>query len=297
MIRTPGLVGFTVLAVLGAIAGAVGADAAEFDRTVPATRGTRLEVRLFGGEIVVHAWEKDAVRVRATHFRTDEIDLRTEGQTITVRARARMGSPHAIDFDINVPTWMAVDLAGTYLDVAVDGTEADVTAKTVRGDIRVKGGAGTVTLESIDGEVAVDGARGRIDLSSVNNGIRATALRGDVLADTVNGSVKLQEIAATTVEVSTTSGDILWDGTIADNGHYQFATHTGAIDVSLAEQANVTVNVRAFQGVFRASFPVNLPAGAASHKRFGFAIGSGAARLDLETFGGTISLRRPATSR
>ncbi len=288
--------GYVALAALAAVVAGTPsrAHAADFDRTVPAARGTRLDVRLFGGQILVHAWEKDAVRVRATHFRTDEIDVRTEGQALLVRAHARMGSPHAIDFEINVPAWMAVDVSGTYLDVAVDGTDADVTVKTVRGDIKVKGGAGTVKLESIDGEVALDGARGRADLSSVNNGIRVTGLRGQLFADSISGNVVLRGIEVTSAEVTTAGGDITWDGTISPAGHYQFATHSGAIDVGLAPQAGALVDVRTFQGAFRATFPLTVPPPAGGQKRFSFVLGAGGARLDLETFNGTITLRRPS---
>jgi hypothetical protein len=269
------------------------AKAAEFDRIISVPRGTRLDVRLFAGEVVVRAWDRDSIRVRATHFTSDEIDVRTLGQAITVRARARRGAPHGIDFDIDVPAWMAVDVAGTYLDIAIDGTTANVTAETVRGDIHVKGGAGVLRLKSIDGEVVLESARGRAELSSTNDGIRVTGFTGELIADTVNGSVKLRAIQATSVEVGTFGGDISWEGTFSDDGRYRFATHTGGVDVSLDSRVNATVNVRAFEGVFRAAFPVKLPDEASRHRRFSFVLGSGSARLDLETFGGTISLRRP----
>jgi DUF4097 and DUF4098 domain-containing protein YvlB len=220
--------------------------------------------------------------------------VRTEGQAIQVRAHARLGSPHAIDFDINVPAWMAVDLSGTYLDVGVEGTDAGVTVKTVRGDVRVKGGAGTVKLESIDGEVTLDGAHGRADLSSVSNGLRVTGLRGQLFADTISGNVTLRDIEVTEAEVTTAGGDITWDGSFAPAGRYQFATHSGAIDVGLAPEAAATVDVRTFQGTFRATFPLTVPPPAGGQKRFSFVLGAGGARLDLETFSGTITLRRPS---
>jgi len=270
---------------------AAAAEAAEFDRTVSVPRGTRLDVRLYAGQVVVRAWDRDAVRVRATHFTSDEIDLRTIGRAIAVRAHARRGTPHGIDFEIDVPAWMAVDVAGTYLDVAVEGTAADVAAETVRGDVHVKGGAGSLKLKAIDGEVVLEGARGRAELSSTNDGIRVTGFTGEIIADTVNGSVKLRAIQSISIEVGTFGGDISWEGTISDDGRYQFATHTGGVDVSLDDRVNATVSVRAFEGTFRAAFPVNLPDEASRHRRFSFVLGSGAAHLDLETFGGTISLR------
>ena len=127
----------------------------------------------------------------------------------------------------------------------------------------------------------------------MKGGIRVTGFTGEIIADTVNGSVKLRAIQSISIEVGTFGGDISWEGTISDDGRYQFATHTGGVDVSLDDRVNATVNVRAFEGAFHAAFPVKLPDEASRHKRFSFVLGSGRARLDLETFGGTISLRRP----
>lgn len=272
---------------------ATAAAGAQFDRTIPATQGSRLDVRLYGGEVIVRVWDRNEVRVRATHFRTDEIDLRTIGQIVQVRARARAGAPHAIDVEIDVPAWMDVAIAGTYVDVSVSGTRAPVKAETVRGDVAVKGGAGNIALKSIEGDVVLEGGEGRAELSAVNNGVRVTGWKGDLFAETVNGSVTLESVQSTSVEVGTVAGDIRWDGPMASQGHYQFATHDGDIDVTVGERDNAAVSVRSFDGHFRCAFPVKVPDEPARRRRFSFVLGTGTARLDLETFRGTISLRRP----
>ena len=282
----------TICLLLGAwLACAALAGAEDFDRTVRVAAGTRLDVRLYGGTVAIRGWDRDLVRVRATHFRTDTIEVRPAGGVIGVRARARLGTPHAIDFDIDVPAWMEVAIAGTYLDISVAGTRASVRAETVRGDVKVNGGVGTITLKSIEGEVVLEGGQGRADLVAVNNGLRVTGWKGDLLAQTVNGGVTLQGVQSTSVDVGTVGGDVSWDGTMVDQGRYQFATHSGDIDVMLPERDNAAVSVRAFEGRFRSTFPVKAPDARALRRRFSFVLGTGAARLDLETFAGTISLR------
>lgn len=287
--------GVAALSLLLWMCVATAAHAEQFDRTVPVARGARLQVRLFGGEVVVRTWEREAVRVRATHFRTDTIDVQAEGQMIRLGARSSQSVPHAIDFDIDVPAWMGIDIKGTFLDITVDGTRGDVTAETVRGDVKVIGGAGAISLKSVEGEIVLEGSEGRASLSAANNGIRVTRFTGDLVADNVSGTVKLQAVAAAAVEVSTVSGDISWDGAMMAKGRYQFVTHSGAVDVMLAEPVDVNVSVRPFGGHFRATFPLKLPAEAAAGKRFNVVLGKGGARLDLETFSGTISLRRGGT--
>ena len=61
--------------------------------------------------------------------------------------------------------------------------------------------------------------------------------------------------------------------------------------VSVPEKANVTVSVSTFNGEFSSCFPVQL--NKKTKHRFDFSIGSGSARLELESFGGDIRICRP----
>lgn len=279
-------------ALLLAVAlGAVPLRAAEFEKTLPASRGAALDVRLFGGEVAVRAWDHDRVRVRATHFATDSIAVTAEGRTIEVRARARSGRPHAIDFTIDVPAWMPVSIAGTYLDISVQGTAAAVSARTVRGDVRVTGGTGEIALGSTEGEVTLEGGRGRATLESVNNGVRVARFDGELVAESVSGTVTLESVASSSVAASTVSGDISWEGGLAPGGRYQLATHSGDLDLSVPAQANATLAIRSFEGHVHSLLAQKLPELPARRKRFTLTLGTGAAQVELETFTGTISLR------
>jgi hypothetical protein len=283
-----------VLLLCGGLSLPIAARAAaeQYDHSIPVRPGATLDVRLFGGEVVVRGWNRDVVRVRATHFSTDAIDVQVDGQQVNVRARAGRGAPHAIDLDIDVPVWMGLSVAGTYVDVSVTGTHGSVLAHTVRGDVRVKGGRGAISLRSIEGEVVLEDAEGRADLSAMNNGIRVTGLNGDLFAETVNGNVTLRRIQSMSVVVGTVGGDVAWDGPMARDGRYQFATHDGDIDVALGDRDDVTVSVRAFEGAVHSAFTLKETNPHGQGKQLSAVLGSGATHLELETYRGTVSLRR-----
>ena len=42
-------------------------EAPQTDQTVPVSRGTRLAIDNFAGEVVIHTWDKDSLRVQARH--------------------------------------------------------------------------------------------------------------------------------------------------------------------------------------------------------------------------------------
>ncbi len=267
------------------------AFAQQTDTQIAVRQGIRLEVNNYGGGIVVKAWNQNAVRVHAEHSSRDYVDVNLEPSVLTVKAASRRGPPGVVDYTINAPTWMALNLAGMSTDIEVDGTQGTVTAETVQGEIKCRGGAGYISLKSVEGAVALQDAKGRVEINTVNEGITLTGVSGDISAETVSGDIELEGIESSNVDVNTVSGDVVYEGTIKDAGHYRFSTHNGDVTLAIPEKANATVSVATFNGDFDSSFPVSVT-GTTKH-RFGFTIGTGSARLDLETFNGDIKLRRP----
>ncbi|HVH67535.1 MAG TPA: DUF4097 family beta strand repeat-containing protein [Gemmatimonadales bacterium] len=261
------------------------------DTTFPVRAGARLEVNNFGGEIAIKTWSKNAVRIAASHSSRDHISIDASDQVVRIKSQGRRGPSQLVEYDITVPTTMALALSGVYTDISVEGAQGEITAETVEGAVKVSGGAGTVSLKSVQGEVTLEKARGRIDLSSVNEAITAKDISGDLSVETVNGDITLTQIESANTEANTVNGTIVYDGTTKDGGRYRFSTHDGDLRVSVPEKANVSVSVSTFDGDFSSCFPVQL-----SHKtkhRFDFTIGSGSARLELESFNGDIKICRP----
>ena len=147
------------------------------DETVTVAKGTRLTVNNFGGEVIVRAWDRDSVRVQARHSSRTRVAIRPGNPALTISVS---GVPMSVDFEINVPVWMPIKIEGTYIYISVEGTQADVAAETVRGDITIKGGSSFVTAKSIEGEVILENVRGRINANSTNQGITVTGATGEI---------------------------------------------------------------------------------------------------------------------
>ena len=265
------------------------------DQTVDVAKGTRLVLNNSAGEVVVRSWDKDQVRVEATHGAREQVDIQTTDMTLRVRARSSRGPSGLVDYRVTVPKWMPVNLSGTYLDATIEGTTAEVTVETVHGNATIVGGSGAVSARSVEGIITVDKASGRVQATTVNEGIRVTNVTGEISAETTNGDIVIENAQTSNLEASTVNGDVTFNGSIRDNGAYRLTTHGGDIRVGLGGAANATVFVRTFQGDFSADFPVQLPDGQSSRsgsKRFNFTLGSGSARIELQSFSGDIVLAR-----
>jgi DUF4097 and DUF4098 domain-containing protein YvlB len=269
------------------------------DQTVNVAKGTKLDVGNFAGDVDVKVWDKDAVRVQVNHSDRETVDVKQADQVVTIRSRSvRGGPPRSLDYTITIPAWMAITVSGTYADVTLDGVGGDVAVDTTRGDIKVKGGSGFVSLKSVQGEISLEHAKGRVEVRAVNEGIHLADISGDLSAESTNGSIILDRIDSANVDLYTVNGNISYDGAIKDRGLYRLTTHNGLIALPVAEHANATLTVRTYNGGVRSSFP--LPGDNAPErrgKRLTLTLGNGSAHVELESFGGTIALRRPGEPR
>ncbi|MCA1585353.1 MAG: hypothetical protein LC791_11505, partial [Acidobacteria bacterium] len=119
----------------------------------PVAKGSRLVISNNAGEVVVRAWDKDVLKVDASHSSREKLEVyQANESTVRVRTRSeRSGASGLVDYRISVPRWMPVNLSGTYLEADVEGTAAEVTVETVGGNARVSGGSGAVSLRSVEG--------------------------------------------------------------------------------------------------------------------------------------------------
>ena len=268
------------------------------DETVAVQKGTRLTVNNFAGEVIFKTWEKDSVHVVARHQARARVNIRQVTGGVNITSSNSMG-PSSVDYEITAPAWMPVRIEGTYNFVTIEGAQAEVYANTVRGDVIIRGGTGVITAKSVEGEVDIDGARGKVTVSSVNEKITIANTSGEISAEAVNGDIRMTGIDSKSVDVSTVNGDIVFEGKIADGGHYAFNTHNGDISLGLPDSINATFNLRTYQGSVSSDFTL---AGfdrsqAQRGRRVTATLGNGSADVTLETFGGGIRLRKGSVTR
>jgi DUF4097 and DUF4098 domain-containing protein YvlB len=273
------------------------------DQTVNVTKGTKLDVNNFAGDVNIKTWDKDAVRVEVTHSDREAVDIKQDDGVVRIRGRStRGGPPRSLDYTISVPGWMAVSVSGTYADSTLEGVGGDVTIDTTRGDINVRGGNGFISLKSVQGEITLEKAKGRDESRGVNESIHLADINGDLSAETTNGSILLDRVDSGNVDLYTVNGNISYDGPIKDKGVYRLTTHNGMIAMPVAEKVNATITARTYNGGIRSSFPLPSTDAASANserrnRRVALTLGNGSAHVELESFGGTIALRRPGEAR
>lgn len=270
--------------------------------TVVSTNGaSRLALESFRGEVVVRTWNRDAVQIQADHPTSRYIDIDRHGSTIDVEAEAErgMGFAGSVDFRLTVPEGMAVSIEGMAVEVDVQGAVGEVDISTIHGSISLVGGRGKISLESVNGEILVEGAEGNIHVTGVAGGVTLRDCTGDIMVEAVGGSVVMQGIRSRDIEAGTVGGTLRFEGELQDGGVYTFGTHGGQIWLYLPTETNARIEAITLAGGIEIDFPGapseptrNRGIPGLSQKEISFQLGDGSARVEVETFGGTIHILR-----
>jgi len=271
-----------------ALAGAPPAQAPalspNFDQTIDAARGSRINIENQAGGVVMRVWDRDAVRVTARHSATAKVNVRHADNTVWVASRG-MGS---VDYEITVPSWMPVKVTGHYNYIELNGMGSEVTAENVRGDIDIKGGRGFITATSIEGNITITGVEGKVSATAINEDVTIANAAGELTVDATNGNVTMTDIRATAVTVGALNGTVRYAGTLADKGRYQFTTHNGSINLQIQPNPNATFYVRTYEGSFRQNLNLKPQGDVRSGRRNTFIGGNGSAQVELESFNGSV---------
>jgi DUF4097 and DUF4098 domain-containing protein YvlB len=269
------------------------------DTTIAVPAGTRLRLENVGGEVTIRGWDRNQVRIQASHSSRTSVRVSLSQAVLRLtpegnRGLVRMGG--VVDYVLTIPAAMDVQLDGMFADVNIEGTRGQIKVATIEGNITVKGGGDDLQLQTINGKIVVQGARGRLDLRAVSEDIEVSDVQGDVVAESVSGDILLARIDGRRVDAQTVSGDVRFDGPFRPNGSYNLLTHSGDITVAIPENADVSIQTAVANGDVSASF--SLPTSERTSRRRGlYRIGSGAASLELETFSGDIRMVRPGEIR
>jgi hypothetical protein len=267
------------------------------DTTLAASRGDRLRVDVHEGSITVTAWDRNAVRVQ-TDDNDDtnaRVDISRDAGAITIAAHDRRGRPTPVSFILSVPSWMPLSLHSAEGDITVQGTTAAINAETVDGDVTVSGGAGNVSLSSVDGTVELSRASGNISVTTINDDVAVRQSSGTITASTVNGGVTLEGVSSAAVTAESMNGDVRFGGPVQNGGRYWLSTHNGDVRLGMQAGVNATVTVNTFNGDFTSDIPVEVRSRSRQEGSFTFTLGDGSARVELESFSGSVELVRPGS--
>lgn len=252
--------------------------------TIPA--GARLIIENRSGDIDVVGTDGREARL-LVDGESHGADVYRSGSVVRVRSGRRWDDA---DLTLRVPRDVEIEIDGAEGDIRVRGFERGVTVETVEGDIEIDG-AGAVSAHSVDGDLAIRNVRGPVSVNTGDGDTRLERVGGPISVQGIDGDIVVVEARASQVVLSTVGGDVWYEGTVDPGGEYELATHDGDVTFAVPDGTGAQVSVFTWDGSLLPSFPIQLRGTLGSVAEF--TLGSGSARVQLESFDGDINLIRP----
>jgi hypothetical protein len=285
-------------------------------KTVSIGPNGTLELENFSGDITVVASSGRDVTidfVREARGRTDadaraglervkpEIDV--VGTRATVRA-TYMDRPTtysvSTDFIVKAPAGTRVVVNSLRADVNISGIKGEIKVTTASGDVTLTDVGGIQEAKTGNGDVTINGAstEGELDAGTLNGDITLTDIKARrISANTVNGTVDARDVVCSSASLSTISGDVIFTGSLAKGGRYEFTSNSGDVRFAPSGAAGYALQATSFTGDITSTIPLVGQAGNSLTNQRGprrraatAKVGDGSATVTLQTFSGDISI-------
>lgn len=243
------------------------------------------------GDVIVTASTGGQVRIRAE---SDDDDIRLDASRSSVDlSTARRGNDTR--FEVSVPVGARIVTRSQSGDVSIRGTHGEVEVTSQSGDVHVEDVNGRLEIRSFSGDVIATNVTGDVDIGTQSGDLTLTDIRGNIEIGNTSGDISMKGITARIVRARTTSGSVVYDGTIDPAGRYELTSHSGDVILRVPRDASAQLSISTWNGELNSDFPITLRPGehgigSANAKHFTFTIGGGAARITAETFSGDVTV-------
>ena len=261
------------------------------------------EVRIdnLAGSVKVQAWDKNQVQVtgRIGHL-VQKLDIQGDANSLDIKVVL----PHNVhdndcgscaDLEIQVPKGARLEVSTVSADVEASGLSGQVQIGTVSGGATLSSQSNHIDLRTVSGDITVVGsAKGaQIGANSVSGTVRLSDVDGSVDAENVSGEIKLVSRRVTSLKMSSTSGDLGFEGELLKGGNYDINNVSGDVRVNVGGSPDARFDISSFSGDIDNSFgpKATRVSKYSPGMELHFSNGSGSATLSARTLSGDIRLQ------
>ena len=265
------------------------------DTLVEVHPGDRLMLRDFQGSVYVETWERPFLRAEVETKESVPIRIQRSGSSVELQLDGGEDRGRRKELRLALPPWMNLEVAGRELEVEVRDLDGDLVVRNLRGDLTFRNLGGTVEAYTVEGSIEAHNLTGSARLRTGDDDLWVRNSSAALNLETVDGEISMEGMDSRRISALTTEGEIEFSGRILEGGDYGFFSHGGDIQLQLSPPVNLDATILAYEGEFESDYPVKA-SGFHSGEGLEFTLGTGGARLVMETFDGEIRLLRVSSS-
>jgi Toastrack DUF4097 len=268
-------------------------------------RGSRIVIRNQFGDISIVGSDRDTIEAVATNLnglppasvsiseasssdnkRVFTVSTVENGSDVKPQIKLVVKVPRYVELEpiyIRSGNISVVDLDG---GVSLRSDEGNISARRVGsprgGFVEVTAGSGNVDLSNINGDVRI---------VAISTNVTVQCVKGDVAARVLSGGIESSNIDGD-VELNASSGALSFTGAIHSERRYRLKVLSGNVNMNIPERVGFSAVLSAYSGRLDTDFQFpNVPQGRKTRRVIG-KYGDGSARIELDSFSGSVSLRR-----
>ena len=273
------------------------AIAAEF--THPATPDVHFTIDVACGTLTFRGGAEPRVHVGGEFgglkpsFEGSDKELRFE---VPIEHTNSMHRNCDLAIDVSMPKGACLDASSVNGSITVNGIRGVLVLDTVNGDIAVIDPGSEIRATAVNGEIDVKDLKGEAELTTVNGDITLDAGDlSDLRTETVNGDTQIRSGKTRRLRSQTVQGDIVFAGALDAAARLDFESHAGDITVRVPSEPGYVLAVESFSGDIenRANGAVAVRPDFGPGTHLDTTVGSGAARIDAQSFSGDIVIEPP----
>src|SRR5215469_8820735 len=237
------------------------------------------------GRIEVKSWKNPEIVILASQPSNKiGLDMEQADDRIDVTANVLDSSAAAADLTENIQLTVP--------------EETELQIKTQSGLIYVEQVLGDMKLESVAGDIHLKEVSGYIIVHTTGGSLICTQCAGKLDFNSISGNAQILQPSLRSVNLVTTTGNILFDGDFIRTGIYSMKSGRGLVEVRFAGSDSFDLNAQTSTGTVdnRAeaylkpdSHGIRRTASKYAKGLFG-SVGSGLAKVELSSFSGTVRI-------
>lgn len=266
------------------------------------TVATDVEVEVVNptGSVRLIAWDRAEVRVtgelgadvRRLRFEGDDDGVEVE---VVAGRRTDLHELEASGLEIRMPATGSAEVRTLTADVEITGLEGEVDVESASGDVTVRGTPRELQVVSTGGDIRVTGGAGtrELDVYTASGSVVLEVGSREVSASTLSGSLRVLADGIREGSFTSTSGDIEFEGRIADGSALDFENFSGGVTVLVDQDASARFDVTTYSGSIDNAFgeEARRVGRFTSAAELEFVLGGGSAEVWIETFSGNVVIR------
>ena len=257
---------FATLAALALAPALRGQVEIERRRAAPARGEIRIDNAF--GAVVVRGWDRAEVLVRGVVAAgADELHLEGDQEGVHIAVSVPDSWFHAAGEDaafrstleIQIPAGASLGIQTVNATVDVQGVVGEVEVSTVNGNVRIAAGSKAIDVETMTGAVEVRAQGAPVEIETISGAITVAGASGEVAIESVSGTVDVAGANVSALQVKTTTGGVVFRGSIAARGGIEIETFSSPVRLVLPKTTRAVFELGSFGGKIESAFCSGTP--------------------------------------